>query len=121
MNRTLSGVRLVTVAGLIAGAVGMVVQRVAGVNMPVVPPGLVLLVGSALLIAFTGWRWTPALGALIGLSEAAAIVATGQLAVLADVTSIGVFLGTWIRTIGVVVASVAGVLATVAAYRSRTA
>ncbi|TDD02880.1 hypothetical protein [Nonomuraea diastatica] len=101
---------------MITGAAGMVIQGVSGVPMPIVPPGLVLLVGSALLIAFTGWRWTPALGALVGLAEAAAI-GIGQLDTLADPSALGIFLGTWIRTLGIVMAITAGVPATVIAYR----
>ncbi|MCF6467959.1 hypothetical protein FAF44_06010 [Nonomuraea sp. MG754425] len=116
MNVKLSGLRLAAVVGLIAGAIGMVVQGVSGVPMPVVPPGLVLLVGSALLIVFTRWRWTPALGVLVALAEAAAI-AIGQLDRLADPSSAGVFLGTWVRALGVVLAIIAGVAAVVAAYR----
>ncbi|MEO3798540.1 hypothetical protein [Nonomuraea sp. B1E8] len=101
---------------MIAGAAGMVIQGVSGVSMPIVPPGLVLLVGAALLIAFTRWRWTPALGALVGLAETAAI-GIGQLDTLADPSALGIFLGTWLRALGVVLAITAGVPATVIAYR----
>jgi hypothetical protein len=113
----LSGARLATVAGLAVGALGIVILRQAGVAMPTVPPGLVLLIGAALLVGITGWRWTPAVGALVGLAEIIAILATGSAANLIDLSPVGVFIGTWIRALGVVTALIAGVLATSSAYR----
>lgn len=120
MKGSLTGARLVTVAGLVAGAAGILIQRASGVAMPAVPPGLVLLLAAALLIAFTRLRWAAALGALIAVPEIAAIT-IGQLDAMADAGALGVFLGTWVRAVGVVAALVAGVAATVSAYRVRGA
>ena len=120
-KRALSGARLATVCGLAAGAIGIVILRQAGVAMPTVPPGLVLLIGAALLLIVTRWRWALVLGALIGLSEVLAIVATGSAAALIDPGPLGVFVGTWVRALGVATALIAGVLATVSAYRSSPA
>jgi hypothetical protein len=117
-KKPLSGRRLATVAGLVAGAIGIVVLRLAGVAMPIVPPGLVLLVAAALLVVLVRRRWTPLVGALVALAEVIGIVATGSLAHLVDVSPAGVFVGTWIRTLGVVIALIAGVLATAANDRS---
>jgi hypothetical protein len=114
----LSGARLTTVVGLVAGAVGIAILRFAGVAMPAVPPGLILLVGAAVAVAISPWRWTPAVGAVIGLAEVVAFIATGSVADLTVPDPVGIFLGTWFRGLGVVTALIAGVLATVANYRS---
>jgi hypothetical protein len=110
------GTRLVTAGGLVIGAAGIVLQRFAGVDMPVVPPGLVLLVVVAALIAFTGWRWIPAVGVVLALVEIA-VVLVGSATNLIDVDPVGLFLATWARAIGVVIAIIAGVAATVAGLR----
>jgi hypothetical protein len=120
-KKPLAGSRLATVAGLAAGAIGIGILRMAGVAMPVVPPGLVLLLAAALLVVLVRRRWTPVVGALVGLAEIIGIVATGSLADLVEVSPVGVFVGTWIRTLGVVIALIAGVLTTVAKDRSSPA
>jgi hypothetical protein len=120
-KKPLAGGRLATVAGLAAGAIGIGILRMAGVAMPVVPPGLVLLLAAALLVVLVRRRWIPLVGALVGLAEIIGIVATGSLADLVEVSPVGVFVGTWIRTLGVVIALIAGVLATVAKDRSSPA
>jgi hypothetical protein len=102
--------RLVTVIGLVAGAAGIALQRLAGVEMPVVPPGLVLLVIVAALVAMIRRRWTPALGVLIGLVEVVALVA-GAADELANVGATGVLLASWVRALGVATAVVAGTAA----------
>jgi hypothetical protein len=119
-KKWLSGARLATVVGLVAGAAGIGVLRLEGVDMPVVPPGLVLLVGAALMVALAPWRWSPVVGALMGLAEVIGIIASGSVADLVDLSPVGVFIGTWIRTLGVVTALIAGVLATATNYRSST-
>ena len=48
-----------TVAGLVASAVGVVVQIASGVGYPLVPPVFFILLVPAALIAFGRWRWTP--------------------------------------------------------------
>ena len=47
----LSNARRLCVIGLSAGAVGIAILYVSGVEMPVVPPGLVLLVVAAVAVA----------------------------------------------------------------------
>jgi hypothetical protein len=110
MSTEARGVRRIAAVGLIVAAVGIGLQRVAGVEMPVVPPGLVLLVVAAGLIAFTRWRWAPAVGVLVALAEAVAL-AVGGAAGLVDTGAAGVLLSTWVRAIGVVIALIAGVAA----------
>src|SRR3954463_564889 len=60
--------RAVTVGGLVVGAAGIAVLWAAGVEFPVaVPPGIVILLVGALFVGMTRWRWSPAVGAVLGL------------------------------------------------------
>jgi hypothetical protein len=113
-----SGARGATVAGLLATAAGILVLRFSGVAMPPIPPGLVLLVAAAALVAFSPWRWAPAAGVLIALFEAVGYLASGSAGGLFALDSAGLLVGTWVRGIGIVVALVAGTAATVAAHRA---
>lgn len=122
MNNTgkTRGARKITVAGLAGGAIGIVLQRLAGVEMPAVPPGLVMLVVAAALIGFTRWKWVPMVGVLIAAAEVAA-VSIGALSKLTEVEQMGVFLSTWVRALAVTVALVAGVVATISGLRRNPA
>jgi hypothetical protein len=104
---------LVTVTGLVTGAAGLLVQKVAGVEMPPVPPGLIFLTAAAVLIMVARWRWTTAFAALAALLEIPGFVGSAL-----DAASFGEYAGAWIRGIGVTVALVAGITATVTAYRA---
>jgi hypothetical protein len=111
-NDRLSGARVTTVIGLLAGAVGIVILRLAGTPMPLVPPGLVLLIAAALLVALQRWRWAPAVGALVGLAEIIGFVASGSWIGLANIDQIWILVGTWIRGLGIVTAVLAGIVGT---------
>ena len=115
-----SGARGATVIGLVAGAVGILVLRFSGAAMPSVPPGLVLLVAAAAaVVAFSTRPWAPIVAVLVALSEILGYVLSGSTYGLFAVDSIGILIGTWVRGIGIVVAFVAGIAATVVGY-SRT-
>jgi hypothetical protein len=63
----LSGARGVTIAGLVVGAAGIAILWAAGQEFPIYPPpGIVLLLASALFNGLTSWRWSPAVGAVLG-------------------------------------------------------
>lgn len=104
--------RRATVIGLVAGAVGIAILYVSGVAMPVVPPGLVLLVVAAIVVATVHRRWATAFGALVGVAEITGFFASGSAAALTDAGAVGVLAGTWIRLIGTVLATLAGIWAT---------
>ncbi|GAA1248358.1 hypothetical protein GCM10009609_09740 [Pseudonocardia aurantiaca] len=112
-----SGARGTTVIGLVAGAVGILVLRFSGAAMPSVPPGLVLLVAAAALVAFSTRRWAPIVAVLVALSEILGYVLSGSTYGLFAVDSIGILIGTWVRGIGIVLAFAAGIAATVVGYR----
>ncbi|WP_232665956.1 hypothetical protein [Pseudonocardia sp. TRM90224] len=109
--------RSATVIGLVTGAVGIAILYVAGVAMPIIPPGMVLLLAAALLVGSTRMRWAPVLGVVIALSEIAGFVLSGSFRALVDLDPVTIFGGTWVRLAGVVLATVAGVVATVQNYR----
>jgi hypothetical protein len=44
-------------AALAVAAVGIIIQIIGGVNYPAVPPGLIILLAAAALVAFLPWRW----------------------------------------------------------------
>ncbi|OLT09358.1 hypothetical protein BJF78_30850 [Pseudonocardia sp. CNS-139] len=113
MNPTWSGARGATVIGLLAGAAGILVLRFAGAAMPAIPPGLVLLVAAAGLVAFGPWRWAPVVAALVALAEVLGFVLSGSYYGLVAVDAPGILVGTWVRGVGIAVALVAGVAAAV--------
>ncbi|TDC48408.1 hypothetical protein E1281_24815 [Actinomadura sp. KC345] len=105
---------LVTITGLVTAAAGLVIQKVAGVEMPPVPPGLVILTLVTALIAVTPWRWPLVLAVLAALAEV-----PGALGSAADAGTFGEVAGAAVRTAGAVTAFVAGIAAAAVAYRSR--
>jgi hypothetical protein len=111
IDNPLSPAARATLAGLLTGAVGLVILRLAGAEMPAVPPGLILLTLAAVLVGLTRRRWSLALGALAGLAEVAGFLASGSAADLADPSPLGIFVGTWIRGLGIITAVIAGTVA----------
>jgi hypothetical protein len=109
--------RWATVAGLAVGALGVLVLRFSGQPMPPVPPGLVLLVGAAAVVAAVHRRWAPAVAVLVAGAEIAGFVLTGGLPDLLGAGSAAIVAGSWLRAVGIAVAAVAGVVATVAGRR----
>jgi hypothetical protein len=77
----------------------------------------VLLVAAAALVAFSSRRWAPIVAVLVALSEILGYVLSGSTYGLFAIDSIGILIGTWVRGIGIVVAFVAGIAATVMGYR----
>ncbi|MEU5880030.1 hypothetical protein [Spirillospora sp. NPDC047279] len=104
---------LVTVAGLAVGAVGLVIQKAAGVEMPPVPPGLIILTLVAALLAVTRWRWVLVLAVLAALAEIPGFVGSAI-----DADTAGEIIGALVRGAGVTTALVAGVVAMVMAFRA---
>jgi hypothetical protein len=105
----------VTVVGLTLAAAGIVVLRLAGVTMPAVPPGLVLLIVAAVVVALVRRRWAPLVGIAVGLAELPAVVLSLDNLLAVDQPAIAV--GTGLRVAGVVLAVVAGIVATAAGRR----
>lgn len=99
-------------AALAVAAVGIIIQIIGGVNYPAVPPGLIILLAAAALVAFLPWRWAPVIGVLAGaFMVIGAIAAANARYDLTHPGHPGAFIGTWIQLIAVVVAVVAGIAA----------
>ena len=99
-------------AALAVAAAGIIIQIMGGVTYPAVPPGLVILLAAAALVAFLPWRWAPVVGVLAGaFMVIGAIAAANARYDLTHPGHPGAFIGTWIQLIAVVVAVAAGVMA----------
>ncbi len=109
----------VTVAALLVAAVGIVIQYVSGVDFPTVPPGLIILLVAAALITFGPWRWPPIVGIVVGLFFLVGFFASGAVGSLLEPSQLGVFVGAWVQFLAVIVAVVAGAVATVQNFRVR--
>jgi uncharacterized membrane protein len=108
---TLSTVAKINIAGLLAAAVGIVIQIASGVDYPTVPPGLIILLVTAGLVAFARWAWVAIVGVIVPLFllVGGTISSTGR-DNLADPGDFGQFAGTLIQLVAVVVALVAALL-----------
>jgi hypothetical protein len=107
-----------TVAALLVAAAGFVIQIVSGVDVPTVPPGLVILLVAAALIAFAPWRWMPVVGVVVGLFLLVGFFASGAVVSLLEPSQLGVFLGAWVQFLAVIVAVVTGIVAVSQNYRT---
>lgn len=113
--------QLLTIAGLVVGAVGIAILWAAGVKFPTpVPPGIVILAAGAVFLALSRWRWVPAVGAGLGL-----FVVTGFLISPTGIPNLigqagpAVAVGQAVQVVGVTTALIAGVVALVNNYRHR--
>jgi hypothetical protein len=119
-QRTLSGPRAATVAGLLVGAVGIAILWASGVEFPIYPPpGIIILLAGAIFVSLAPWPWAPAVGAFMGLFVTVGFVASGGLPNLFGRDGTSVAIGTWIQMTGVLTALIAGVIATRANYRKQ--
>lgn len=104
------------VAGMVVAAGGILVQYVSGVEgFPLIPPGPIILLAAAALVAIGSWRWTPAVGVITPLfvligGLIANIVNWGAGAPLSDPANIVGFSGAVIQWVGVTTALVAGIV-----------
>lgn len=106
----------VTVSALLAATAGVVVQIVAGVDFPPVPPVFFIQLVPAAFVYFGRWRWTPALAVIAGVFLIAGLFASGDAARLTDTGlpgGVGGSIGLWVQMIAVVVATVAAGVAVV--------
>jgi len=118
-QRSISAPHAATVAGLVAGALGIAILWAAGVPFPfAIPPGLVILFAGALFVGLSSRPWAPAVGAFMGLFVTVGFVISGSAPNLLGRDGSTVLVGTWIQMVGVLTALVAGVIAAQANYRT---
>lgn len=105
--------RVITVAGLLTSAVGIGIAKAGGMEMPAVPPGAVLLVvGAVLLAVFRGSRWPAYVAILVALAEIVPSAIT-----LGDLDGAGQAIGSVVRFAGALTALAGGVALTITARR----
>ena len=116
---SLSSASKLTVAALLVAALGFAIQIFSGIDVPTVPPGLVILVVAATVVALLPWRWVPVVGAFAGLFLFVGFFASGALGNLLDPSRLGVLVGAWIQFLALIVAVAGGLVATIQNYRKR--
>jgi hypothetical protein len=112
-----------TVAALIVATAGVVLQMVSGVPYPTIPPVFFIQLVPAALIGLGRWRWTPVTAVLAGAFLIFGLFASGASRRLVDLSlegGAGGSIGLWVQMLAVVVATIAGIAATIRAYGSRT-
>jgi hypothetical protein len=109
--------RNLTAVGLVGIVVGIVFLRIAGVEMPPVPPGAVICLVAAIALFTAPWKWVPIVAVLGALMEAFPSISGVGSAEQGGLEA----LGDWIRLLGVVLALVFGVIATIASFRNAKA
>ncbi|MEH0985422.1 hypothetical protein [Micromonospora sp. CPCC 205556] len=117
----LSPAAKLTVAALVVAASGVVVQMVAGVGFPTIPPVFFILLGPAALALVGRWRWAPVPAVLAGLFLTVGLFLSGESARLFDTGQqggVGGSAGLWLQTTAVAVAGVAAAVTTIQNYRA---
>jgi hypothetical protein len=108
-------------AGVIALGVaiaGMIIQIAAGVKYPTVPPGVLILAATAVILAFVPWPGVRVLGVVAPLFILiGGIVSTTGRTDLSHPAHSGPFFGTVIQFLGLAAAVLAGIAA-VAEWRT---
>jgi hypothetical protein len=116
----LSQAAATTAAALVVAAAGVVVQIVAGVDFPTVPPVLFILLIAAALAYFGRWRGAAIPAVLAGLFLTVGLFLSGESVRLFDTDLQGGAAGSvglWVQTVAVSVAAVAGAVTTTQRYR----
>jgi hypothetical protein len=115
-NAAKVNVAKVNVAGLGLAAAGMVLQIVAGSDLyPSIPPGPIILIVAAGAVAYAPRRWAPYIAVfvpvflLVGAVVSALVASESFVDQLTDVGQAGIFTGTLVQMIGLVVATAAGI------------
>lgn len=116
MNRVrrLSNAAKLNVAGLVLTAAGMLLQMAAGSVLYPSFAGPIVLLATAVFVAFWSSRWTPYVALLIplvlGLGAIIAAVISGEfIEQLTDVGNAGIFVGSLMHVVGLIAAVVGGV------------
>lgn len=107
-----SRAKLWTMIALLVAGAGIVIQIASGAEYPAVPPGLVLLLGAAGLVAFGRHRWMPVIAVVVSGFLLIGVFASGRAVSLRDPGTFGDGLGLWVQVLALIVAFGAGTVAT---------
>src|SRR3954465_3776238 len=113
----LSPANKLIVAGLVTAAIGVATQIISGVPYPKVPPVCFILLVPVGLLIFGRWRWTPIIVILAGLFLIMGLFSSGASVRLLKPEQLGGCIGLWVQMLGVVVATIAAIIATIQNYR----
>jgi hypothetical protein len=122
----LSAAGKLNVTGMVVAAAGIIIQIASGSDLyPTIPPGPIVLLAGAALVALGPWRWTPVVGVVVPLfllvGAAIAAVVSGEFVdQLTDPGEVGIFAGDVLQLLGVITALVAGIVALGQGSRTRT-
>jgi hypothetical protein len=106
--------RALTTIALVIAATGFIIQMAAGVtDTPTIPPGLIAIVVAAGLVAFVPAPRVPLVGTAAGLFNLVAFIAAGATDRLFEANPEAAFVAVWCMVAALVVASIAGMLATI--------
>jgi hypothetical protein len=113
--------RVVTILGLVVGALGIAILWASGVEFPIYPPpGIVILLAGALLVGLVPWRWAPGVGGFLGLFVLVGfLISPSGLSNLSGEAGAAIATGQGVQVLGVLTALIAGVIATRASNRRR--
>ena len=107
-----------TVSSLVVAAAGIVIMMMSGVDFrTMIPPGLLIVLIPADLVAFGRWRWTSVVATLAALFIFISYFPSGSAARLLDASQFGAFIGLWLQFLGSIIAVVAGIGTTIQNYR----
>jgi hypothetical protein len=122
----LSAAGKLNVTGMVVAAAGIIIQIASGSDLyPTIPPGPIILLAGAALVALGPWRWTPVVGVVVPLfllvGAAIAAVVSGEFVdQLTDPGEVGIFAGDVLQLLGMITALVAGIVALGQSSRTRT-
>jgi hypothetical protein len=121
-QRSWSRPRVLTIGGLVIGAIGIAILWASGVVFPIYPPpGIIILLAGASIVGLAPWRWVPSVGAILGLFVFVGfLVSPTGLMNLSGKAGMDVAIGQGVQVIGVLTALIAGVTATRLNYRKRS-
>lgn len=103
MNTNIAKLSQRTSAGLAAIAAGILLLKAVGVDMPLVPPSLVMVVVAAIAVLARPSRVTFVVALVAAAFEAIGLAASGSLGGLFGPTSVANFAGNLLRVLGVAV------------------
>ena len=116
-KQSLSTASKLTIVSLITAATGVVIQIASGAAYPAIPPVFFILLLPAILIGLGRWRWTPITAVAGSGFLVFGFFSSGSVAKLFNLNQSGAATGLWLQMLAVIVAVIAGIIATARNYQ----